>query len=65
MKMSLTIIAPTVEEIKRVMKLLAQERLESNCSGDEGMASFNYDFVDSNDLFSEDGHLPTINPEKE
>ncbi len=61
--MSLKICSPTVEGIKRVLKTLSEERFESNMSGAILEAGFDYDFVDSDNLYSDDRKLPVIKPE--
>lgn len=62
--MTLKIVAPTIEEIQRILSELAQTRLESNAIGDLGRGSYDYDCVSSNDLYSNDRNARVINPVK-
>jgi hypothetical protein len=62
MKMDLKLCANTVEEIKAALKALSCERLESNACGNIDGVAFDYDFVDSSDLYSDDRGKPTISP---
>ena len=61
MKMTLRICGLTVQDIKQTLRILSEERLHSNCTD---CSTFDYDFVDSNDLWKYTGNLPCIEPEE-
>jgi hypothetical protein len=63
MKMSLTLCAKNVDEIRAALQTLSMEKFESNCSGTIGEVDFDYDFVSSSDLWSDDRDSSTITPE--
>lgn len=62
MKMTIRLCANTVEEIKMALIKLAEERFESNACGVIQGVDFDYDFVNSDDLYSDDSCKPTIQP---
>ena len=62
MKMELKICAKDVETIKRVLRVLSEDRLVSNCTGCIEGGDFDYSFVGSNDLYSDDKNEPVIKP---
>jgi hypothetical protein len=61
--MSLKIVGKDVASIKKALQFLAEERFDSNCHGEiEGDISYDYDFLDSNDVFSDDFYQKVIDP---
>lgn len=65
MKMTLRICANDSATIQKVLKALSEETLESNCCGClPGGGDFDYDFVDSDDLYSDDRNKPIIEPNR-
>ncbi len=55
-------ICGSLQEIRSVLMALATEPLESNATGTINCADYDYDFVDADDLYSDDSDLPVINP---
>lgn len=64
MKMTLRICANDSATIQRMLKALSEETLESNCCGSLAGGDFDYDFVDSDDLYSDDSNKPIIEPNR-
>ena len=62
MKLTLKMCAGTVDELRTALKAFSDERFESNACGTMEGVDFDYDFVDSNDLYSDDRDKPTITP---
>ena len=62
MKLTLKMCFTTVEELRSALKSFSGERFESNACGIIEGVDFDYDFVDSNDLYSDDGDKETITP---
>lgn len=65
MKLGLRVCGDSVDDIKKVLKLLSSDdyKFESNEMATMGLKPwYDYEFVDSVDVFSEDKDRPTINP---
>ena len=60
MKLTLRMCFKTVEELRAALKSFSEENFESNACGIIDGVDFDYDFVDSNDLYSDDGDKTTI-----
>lgn len=63
LKMTLKICGKDVKAIKEVLEHLSNERLEANCYGTHKDSEFDYDFVKSDDLYSNDLNKKVVNPE--
>jgi hypothetical protein len=65
-KLELHVVAPDLKGVAETLRMLSEEWLrgdvESNCCGEEGENSFDYSFVESDDLWSNDDDKPTIDP---
>lgn len=61
-KLNLRICAPDFEGIKNILKVLIDDRFYSNCTGDVAGGHFDYDFVESDDLYSDDDDKEVIDP---
>ena len=64
-KMHLRICGDSLKEIRACLKGLSEDRLHSNAYGHESGADFDYSFVMSDDLYSEDDEKDVIDPERE
>ena len=62
MKLTLRMCSKTVDELRAALRSFSDERFESNACGTIEGVDFDYDFVDSNDLYSDDGDKATITP---
>ena len=62
-KMNLRIVAADVSAIRHALRQIANGRLSSNeCVIISGVAEYDYDFVHSEDVFSQDGNKKVIDP---
>lgn len=62
MKMSLNIVAPTLEGIRKALKELSEAYLNSNEFGETYGYTYDYSFVDSDNVFSDNSDVMVINP---
>ena len=62
MKMNIRICGTSLQEIQTALLHLSNERLESNCTGFFDGVEYDYEFVDSDDLYSDDSNKDVISP---
>lgn len=65
MKLTLKMCFKTVDELRVALKSFSDERFESNAGGIIEGVDFDYDFVNSNNLYSDDSDKPTIVPKNQ
>lgn len=63
-KLNLRICARDLNGIKNILKILLNNKFYSNCTGDLAYGYFDYDFVESDDLYSIDDNKEIINPDE-
>ena len=54
-----------MNRIRETLRTLAEGHLDSNAGGSIDEAIFDYEFVDSNDLYSDDDNCDVVSPDKE
>ncbi len=62
LKINLKICAPSVVEIQKILMQLSQFPLESNCTGMDGESIYDYNFVESDDVWVDDKEKIVIHP---
>ena len=69
MKMHLRIVGENIDDIRKVLKTLATDKKHyfshSNECGDLHDCKYDFDFVDSDDVFSDDKDAKLVKPEKD
>ena len=63
MKLHLKICADNIHVIQKILNQLSQDRLEDNQCGTVHGGDYDFDFVNSNDLYSDDSDLDTMQPD--